>query len=153
MGVKKGRLCNVPPKPKQMIVGKSTVQDTAVRTQDTTLTLHLLGRAQDFLGGTLQACSFLRICWGIFTKILLSFMEMFETKDFVSFSAMPLFLCCALLSGVGRTFIDEKPCPKLKRVIKGKSTVQDNTVSFYVLETAQHFLGRRLQGCSFLRIC
>ena len=63
MGVKKGRrLCNVPPKPKQRIVGKSTVQDTAVRTQDTTLTLHLLGRAQDFLGGTLQACSFLRIC-------------------------------------------------------------------------------------------
>ena len=50
MGVKKGRLCNVPPKPKQTIVGKSTVQDTAVCTQDTTVTLYLLGRAQDFSG-------------------------------------------------------------------------------------------------------
>ena len=40
------------------------------------------------------------------------FPEMFETKDFEWFFAMPLFLCCAILSGVGRTFID--PCPKLK---------------------------------------
>ena len=40
------------------------------------------------------------------------FPEMFETKDFEWFFAMPLFLCCAVLSGVGRTFID--PCPKLK---------------------------------------
>ena len=34
---------------------------------------------------------------------------MFETKDFVWIFAVPLFLCCALSSGVGRTFIDEKP--------------------------------------------
>ena len=48
------------------------------------------------------------------------------------FSAMHLFLCWALLSGVGRTF-DEKPCPKLKSVIEGKSVVQDNTPSWCVL--------------------
>ena len=40
------------------------------------------------------------------------FCEMFETKGFEWFFAMPLFLYCALVSGVGRTFID--PCPKLK---------------------------------------
>ena len=50
----------------------------------------------------------------------------------------------------------EKGClcnvpPKPKNV--DKPAMQNNTVSFYVLETAQHFLGRRLQGCSFLRIC
>ena len=50
----------------------------------------------------------------------------------------------------------EKGClcnvpPKPKNV--GKPAMQNNTVSCYVLETAQHFLGRRLQGCSFLRIC
>ena len=38
------------------------------------------------------------------------FPEMFETTDFVCFSAMPLFLCCAVLSGVGRIDL----CPKLK---------------------------------------
>ena len=48
------------------------------------------------------------------TNIFLRLIDMFETKDFVWFSAMPLFLCRALLSGVGRTFIYEKPCPKLK---------------------------------------
>ena len=35
----------------------------------------------------------------------------------------------------------------------GKSTVQDNTLSCYELGRVQDFLGRRLQGCLFLRIC
>ena len=57
---------------------------------------------------------------------------------------MPLFLCCALLSGVGRTFIDEKPCPKLKSVIKGKSTVQENTLSCYELGRVQGILREKI---------
>ena len=57
---------------------------------------------------------------------------------------MPLFLCCALLSGVGRTFIDEKPCPKLKSVIKGKSTVQENTLSCYELGRVQGVLREKI---------
>ena len=114
MGVKKGRLCNVPPKPKQTIVGKSTVQDTAVRTQDTTVTLYLLGRAQDFSGVYCRVAYSSGFVEWYLTNLFLKLIDMFETKDFVWFSAMPLFLCCALLSGVERTFIDEKPCPKLK---------------------------------------
>jgi len=42
---------------------------------------------------------------------------------------MPLSLCCALLSGVRRTCVDEKAMPQTQNGIKGKSTVQDNAMS------------------------
>ena len=96
--------------------------------QNNTVSFYVLETAQHYLGRRLQGCSFLRICLNICSNNLPAIDREDLDEDFVCFSAMPLFLCCALLSGVGRTFIDEKPCPKLKRVIKGKSTLQNNTV-------------------------
>ena len=46
--------------------------------------------------------------------------------------------------------------PQTKGVIKGKSTVQNTTVSFYVLDTAQDFLGvdnRVVQSSGFVKRC
>ena len=55
------------PQTKSVIKGKSTAQEN-------TLSCDELGRVQDFFGGRLQVCSFLRIRRAIFAKILLSFM-------------------------------------------------------------------------------
>ena len=59
---------------------------------------------------------------------------------------MPLFLCCALLSGVGGTFVDEKAMPQTKNGIKGKSTVQDNTMSCNKLGRVQGVFREEIAG-------
>ena len=46
--------------------------------------------------------------------------------------------------------------PQTKGVIKGKSTVQNTTVSFYVLDAAQDFLGvdnRVVHSSGFVKRC
>ena len=60
---------------------------------------------------------------------------------------------CQLSSKLHGLMVVMQLSSQAKHVIMCKPAMQNNTVSFYVLETAQHYLGRRLQGCSFLRIC
>jgi hypothetical protein len=104
------------------------------------VSFYVLDTAQDFLGVDNRVVHSSGFVEWYLTNIFLKLIDMFETKDLVWFSAMPLFLCRALLSGVGRTFIDEKPSPKQKNC---------HVLCFVEFRT----LGGRLQGCLFLRIC
>ena len=60
--------------------------------------------------------------------------------------ALVPLLCCALLSGVGRTFVDEKAMPQTKNRIKGKSTAQDNTMSCNKLGRVQGVFREKIAG-------
>ena len=141
----KGRLCNVPPKPKN--VGKPAIHNN-------TVSFHVLDTAQDSLVVDNRV---------FIPQVLLNMYHVFQYINFLKLREdLDLRLCmifchafvpllCPFV-GCRKNFSWRKAMPQTKSVIKGKYCAR----KYRVILCSWHgsgLLGRRLQGCSFLRIC
>ena len=128
----KGRLCNVPPKPKN--VGKPAIHNN-------TVSFHVLDTAQDSLVVDNRV---------FIPQVLLNMYHVFQYINFLKLREdLDLRLCmifchafvpllCPFV-GCRKNFSWRKAMPQTKSVIKGKPAVQDNTLSCYELGRVPDF--------------